>query len=99
MVQWFHRLFRPDCRTTRPRRYGTYHLGNPRRLVSTMPATRPELDILDPGIMHDVIVGSLRLTPDQALRLYHRMPIHELGRWADARCKVLHGERIRTYVI
>jgi cyclic dehypoxanthinyl futalosine synthase len=64
-----------------------------------MPALRPELDILDPAVMSDVVAGSLRLSPQQALRLYHDMPIQELGRWADARCRQLHGDHIRTYVI
>jgi cyclic dehypoxanthinyl futalosine synthase len=62
-------------------------------------AIRPELDILDPAALDAVVAGELRLAPAQALRLYHQMPIQELGRWADARCRELHGERIRTYVI
>lgn len=60
---------------------------------------RPELDILDPAVLTDVVAGQLRITPEQALRLYHEMPIQELGRWADARCRVVHGDHIRTYVI
>jgi len=31
--------------------------------------------------------------------LYHEMPLPELGRWADARCRQLHGNHIRTYII
>ena len=27
------------------------------------------------------------------------MPLMELGRWADARCRALHGDSVRTYVI
>ena len=27
------------------------------------------------------------------------MPLTEIGRWADARCRALHGPRIRTYII
>lgn len=61
--------------------------------------TRPKTDILDPGALRDVAAGELRLTPEQALRLYHEMPLFELGRWADARARVLHGDSIRTYVI
>jgi cyclic dehypoxanthinyl futalosine synthase len=63
------------------------------------PAVRPELDILDPAVLSDVVTGALRVTPEQAMRLYVHMPIHELGRWADARCRFVHGDRIRTYVI
>ncbi len=65
-----------------------------------MPAPITEkLDVLDPAVLESVAVGELRLSPEQALRLYREMPIHELGRWADARCRHLHGQRIRTYVI
>jgi cyclic dehypoxanthinyl futalosine synthase len=65
-----------------------------------MPAPiRPELDILDPHVLTDIVSGELRLAPQQALRLYREMPIHELGRWADARCRLVHGDHIRTYVI
>jgi len=60
---------------------------------------RPDADILDPRVLEDVVAGTLRVTPEQALRLYHEMPIQELGRWADARCRVLHGDAVRTYVI
>ncbi len=65
-----------------------------------MPArTNDDLDILDRSVLDDVVAGGLRLGPMQALRLYHEMPIQELGRWADARARHLHGDRIRTYVI
>ncbi len=65
-----------------------------------MPArTKDDLDILDRAVLGDVVAGGLRLGPMQALRLYHEMPIQELGRWADARARHLHGDRIRTYVI
>ncbi len=60
---------------------------------------RPDLDILDPAVLADVVAGDVRLTPEQGLRLFHEMPIQELGRWADARCRFLHGDHIRTYVI
>ncbi|MHC4415731.1 MAG: radical SAM protein [Planctomycetota bacterium] len=60
---------------------------------------REELDILDPGVLREVAAGELRVSPLQALRLYHEMPIQEFGRWADARCRYLHGDHIRTYVI
>jgi len=61
--------------------------------------TRPTADILDPAVLRDVVSGDLRMTPEQALRIYHEMPTHELARWADARCRFVHGDRIRTYVI
>src|SRR2546422_1185277 len=60
---------------------------------------RPELAMLDPAVIADVASGEIRIAPEQALRLYHEMPIQELGRWADARCRFLHGDHIRTYVI
>ena len=63
------------------------------------PDSRPDLDILDPSVLSDVAAGTLRLAPEQALRLYHEMPIQDLGRWADARARTLHGDVIRTYVI
>lgn len=63
------------------------------------PPTQPQADALDAGLLRDVVDGSVRLTAAQALDLYTRMPLFELGRWADARCRHLHGDRIRTYVI
>ena len=61
--------------------------------------TRDDLDILDPAVLADVAAGALRISPAQALRLYREVPIQELGRWADARARALHGDAIRTYVI
>ncbi len=63
------------------------------------PPLRPELDVLDPAVLADVVAGELRISPEQALRLHHEMPIQDLGRWADARCRRVHGATIRTYVI
>ncbi len=63
------------------------------------PQVREDLDILDPAVLSEVAGGALRLSPAQALRLHHEIPLPELGRWADARCRCLHGDRIRTYVI
>ena len=63
------------------------------------PLLRPELDVLDPAVLADVVAGELRISPEQALRLYHEMPIQDLGRWADARCRHVHGPTFRTYVI
>ncbi|HAW96709.1 MAG: dehypoxanthine futalosine cyclase [Phycisphaerae bacterium] len=61
--------------------------------------THPQSDALDPGLLEDVVAGAARLTPEQALDLYHRCDPQRLGLLADRRCKVLHGEHIRTYVI
>ncbi len=60
---------------------------------------RPDVDPCDPAVLADVASGGLRLTAAQCLRLYEEMPLAELGRWADARCRALHGDHIRTYVI
>ncbi len=57
------------------------------------------LDVLDSAVLEAVVEGEVRLTPQQALRLYHEMPWPELARLADARCSTLHGDVIRTYVI
>ena len=35
------------------------------------PTTQPDADILDPRVLDDVVHGGLRITPPQALRLYH----------------------------
>ena len=64
-----------------------------------MMRTHPAADALDPHLLADVVSGAVRLTPEQALRIHREMPIHELGRWADARCRTLHGDHIRTYVV
>jgi cyclic dehypoxanthinyl futalosine synthase len=61
--------------------------------------SRCDADILDPAVLADVAAGAHRLTPAQALRLYHEMELPELAAWADARCRALHGDAIRTYVI
>ena len=63
------------------------------------PPTRPDADPLDPGFLRDLVTGSIRLTPEQSMRIYREMPIQELGRWADARCRMIHGDQLRTYVI
>ncbi|MCK4871401.1 MAG: radical SAM protein [Phycisphaerales bacterium] len=61
--------------------------------------TAPAAAITDTGFMQAIIHGEARLSPHQALDLYHTMPLIELGRWADLRCRCLHGETVRTYVI
>ena len=53
----------------------------------------------DPGFLRDLALGHTRATPEQALALLEHAPIHTLGRAADARCRSLHGDNLRTYVI
>jgi cyclic dehypoxanthinyl futalosine synthase len=65
----------------------------------TAPAERPGADPLDPGFLADVSAGAVRLTPAQSLDLFRRADLMTLGRWADARCRTVHGDAIRTYVI
>jgi cyclic dehypoxanthinyl futalosine synthase len=59
----------------------------------------PHLPATDPGLLAAVAQGHARLTCDQGLALFHEMPLPTLGRWADARCRTLHGDHLRTYVI
>ena len=63
------------------------------------PPTQPRHSTLDPGLLRDVVGGAVRLTPEQGLELFHDMSIQDLGRWADARCRAMHGDDLRTYVI
>lgn len=63
------------------------------------PQTYPDIDALDAGLIRAVIAGEARLTGEQAIGVYHRAPLFDLGCWADARCRAVHGDRIRTYVI
>lgn len=53
----------------------------------------------DPGWIDAVIHGHERLTPQQARDLFERAPLFELGRWADERCRIMHGDTLRTYVV
>jgi cyclic dehypoxanthinyl futalosine synthase len=46
-----------------------------------------------------VIAGTARLTEPQALELLQYPSIHDLGRWAAARARVMHPQDYRTYVI
>src|ERR1041385_6490902 len=46
-----------------------------------------------------VIEGKARLTEEQALELYHRASMHDLGTWASAVTQRMHPEDYRTYVI
>ncbi len=67
--------------------------------ASSPPPTRTDADPLDRGFLDAVADGEARLTAEQALALWHRLPLTDLGRLADRRCRGLHGDRIRTYVI
>ena len=62
-------------------------------------STHPKANILDNEVLQDVVDGNLRMTSEQASKLYNEMPLIELGRWADARCRVLHGDQLRTYIV
>ncbi len=68
-------------------------------LPAGTPREYPNLDALDHALLRAVVAGEARLTRGQALDIFNRMPFHELGRWADARCRVLHGDSIRTSII
>ena len=46
-----------------------------------------------------VITGKSRLSDAQALELYQKASMHDLGSWALAACQRLHPEDYRTYVI
>lgn len=59
----------------------------------------PQADPFDSHFLADVTSGQVRLSSEQAATLYRQMPLAELGRWADARCRAIHGDSIRTYVI
>lgn len=63
------------------------------------PPEHPHLSASDPGLLAAVVRGEARLAPEQAFDLFRTMPLTALGRWADARCRTIHGGSIRTYVI
>ena len=63
------------------------------------PAQHPNLSARDPGLLDAVVAGCARLSPEQGLDLLRSMPLLDLGRWADARCRTIHGHALRTYVI
>ncbi len=66
---------------------------------TTSPKELPHLSATDPGLLAAVVAGDARLTLDQGLELFRATPLPELGRWADARCRAIHGDTFRTYVI
>jgi len=63
------------------------------------PPVVPHADPRDRAFQQDVVDGAVRITPEQAMLIHAQMPIHELGRWASERCRAMHGDHIRTYVI
>jgi len=63
------------------------------------PAEAPDADPLDAGFLLDVASGAVRLTPEQGLALLTSAPTMTLGRWADSRCRALHGDTLRTYIV
>ncbi len=63
------------------------------------PPEFPQHDATDPGLLGAIARGEARLTTGQALELLTKAPIHALGRAADARCREVHGDSVRTYVI
>ncbi len=63
------------------------------------PAEHEHLAADDPGLLRAVAAGEARLTPDQGLALLRQASLATLGRYADARCRTLHGPSLRTYVI
>ena len=70
--------------------------------MSSMYSPPPEhagLEATDTGLLAAVVAGQARLTREQGFSLLRGMPLTGLGRWADARCRAIHGDQVRTYVI
>jgi len=63
------------------------------------PPEHAHLDAADPGLLAAVARQEARLTPEQALTLLTGAPLHTLGRYADAHCRAIHGDEIRSYII
>lgn len=63
------------------------------------PVEHAHLSGLDEGLLRAVALGEARLTPAQGLQIHREMPLPSLGRWADMRCRHIHGDTFRTYVI
>jgi len=69
-------------------------------MTAPSPAIHPQADPLaDDAFMEAVVAGAARLTPEQGLRILRGMPLEDLGEWADRRCREIHGDHVRTYVI
>ncbi len=73
--------------------------------MPTPPREHPHLSGADPGLLDAVAAGEARLTPEQGVDLFRatgpdgRLSLPALGCYADARCRAVHGDDIRTYVI
>jgi len=67
--------------------------------IYSPPPQHPDMPANDAGLLRSVVEGQARLSPEQALEIVQNMPLAELGRWADARCRTVHGNTYRTYVI
>ena len=67
--------------------------------IFTPPPTAPSHAGTDAGLLRDVASGSVRLTAEQGLELLTAAPLWTLARAADARCRALHGDHVRTYII
>ncbi len=63
------------------------------------PHEHPTISASDAGLLRAVSAGQARLTPEQGIELFRSMPLHSLGRWADARARAIHGDHLRTYII
>lgn len=63
------------------------------------PEEHPGLSGLDAGLLRAVAGGHARLTGEQAVEVFRSLASQQLGRLADARCRGVHGEHLRTYVI
>lgn len=71
--------------------------------MPTSPAPAPDTARLyDQLNLDQVIAGNARLSPAQAVRLFHEAPLRDLGRWATAVAQRKHGsgpDAVRTFVI
>ncbi len=73
--------------------------------IYTPPKEHPHLAATDEGLLAAVTRGEVRLTREQGLDLFRAvlpggtMQLPTLGRWADARCRAVHGDTYRTYII
>jgi len=73
-----------------------------RLLMSSLyrpPQEHPGLSGLDGGLLAAVSAGAARLTGGQAVELFRAGALSSLGRHADARCRAIHGDHLRTYII
>ncbi|MFN0012636.1 MAG: radical SAM protein [Phycisphaerales bacterium] len=71
----------------------------PQHVEAAVPREHPTLSGMDAGLLHAVALGHARLTPEQGLEVFRGLDLHELGRLADRRCRAIHGDTLRTYII